>query len=370
MNRLWVRLSLVIIVIITVIIILPGAFVSSGSRSAQILEAFPEFADQFDSARVSNLEEEIGRNIRRTFTMVLSVGGSVGVVVGILFSRTLTRPLDKLRDAAQAIQKREYQTRVPEEGTQELVAVAQSFNSMAAELEKAEELRRNLLSDVAHELRHPLHIINGNIEAMADGIFPMDADGLARIQNQSTLLTKLIDDLHELAQAEAHQIVLDQRPVHIGALVDQIVNSFQPEADSKQIKLNVELLGKLPELNIDPERIRQVIFNLLSNAVRYTPENGQIKVSAEQVESQVEIRVKDNGVGIDPADLPHVFDRFYRTDKARNREKSGSGLGLAIVKALVEAHGGTVSVQSTGVGQGTLFIVSLKAADGRSIGIS
>ena len=358
-NQLWVRLSLAFVGIIVVTVVLPPIIFSG--RTNPVFEAFPELAERFYSGEFTELERQIERTIRRAFSMVVSIGGTIGVIVGILFSRTVTRPLDQLKDAAQAIQQKEFKTRVPEEGTQELVAVAQSFNSMAAQLEKAEELRRNLLSDVAHELRHPLHIINGNIEAMIDGVFPLDKEGLERIKNQAGLLTRLIDDLHELAQAEAQQIILDKRPIHVGQLVEQAAISFRPEAETKQIKLEVELLGKLPELNVDPERMKQVIFNLLSNAVRYTPENGKIKVSAEQLDDQVQIQIRDNGAGIDPADLPHVFDRFYRSDKARNREKSGTGLGLAIVKALIEAHDGTISVSSTGNGQGSLFTLYLPA---------
>jgi signal transduction histidine kinase len=358
MNRLWVRLSLVFLAVLVVMVFLPFLFFAAGG-GAENFSSYPELAALMESEQFSVIQEEQRQRIMRGITIIMMIGAVLGTTIGVLFSRTLTRPLDNLKDAAQAIEKKSYHTRVAEVGTQELIALAHAFNSMSAQLAEAETLRQNLLADVAHELRHPIHVLRGNIEAMQDGIFPLNDDSLDRLLNQTTLLATLVNDLHELAQAEAQQLKLVQRPSSIARLLDQIVTSFRPTAVAQNLYLELELLGKLPELEVDPDRVRQIILNLLTNAVDHTPEGGSILVSAEQIDDFVKIKVKDTGMGIAPTDLPAVFDRFYRGDKSRRRDKGGTGLGLAIVKALVEAHGGMIHVTSAGAEKGTEFSISL-----------
>ena len=358
MNRLWVRLALVYFLIILLMISIPPILSLLSDSSGSIPDII-DLAEQGENEQIIAILEEGQRGLVRVIVLALTVGGLIGTLVSIRFSRTLTQPLDRLRDAAERIEEKDFSVRVPVEGTDEFQAVTQSFNSMAGQLEKAEELRRNLLSDVAHELRNPLHVIKGNIEAMIDGVFPRTDDELERLLQQTQVITTLVDDLRELAHAEADQLQLDLQPIEIAKLLDETVQSYQPAAAEKNIALELALLGKLPTLQIDAARMQQVIINLLSNAIRYTPEDGKISVSAEQTADHVEIRVRDNGAGIEPESLPYIFDRFYRTDKARARNKGGTGLGLAIVKALTEAHGGTVQVESEGLGQGTEFQICL-----------
>ncbi|MEM7798740.1 MAG: HAMP domain-containing sensor histidine kinase [Chloroflexota bacterium] len=360
MNRLWVRFSLLYFLVILLVVSFPVTFAIL-TDDTNVLDEISNFARLGDTESIIQLVEEQQRSFVRAILVVLSIGGMIGVVVGILVSRSIASPLENLRNATGRIKVRDYSVRVPVEGSDEIMAVSQSFNEMTAQLENAETLRQNLLSDVAHELRNPLHVIKGNVEAMIDGVFPMSAEELGRILGHTQLLTTLVDDLRELAQAEANQLDLNLQKIEMARLVDDTVRGFKPTAAEKDIRLDLELLGKLPTLELDAPRIRQVLLNLLSNAVRYTPEGGYIRVSAEQIGEKVEILIKDSGVGIEPENLPMIFDRFYRTDKARTREKGGTGLGLAIVKALTEAHGGQVSVDSPGLNQGSEFRIVLPA---------
>jgi signal transduction histidine kinase len=273
----------------------------------------------------------------------------------------MTAPLRQLETAANTLKTRDFTPRVPVRGSQELVAVATAFNEMAEQLQQAETLRRNLLADVAHELRHPLHILQGNLQAILDDVYPLSKEEIARLVDQTHHLTTLVKDLHELAQAEAHQLPLDKQPTDIADLVKETAADFKPFAAAKQIQLKVELLGALPPVvnSLDPARIRQVVHNLLDNALRHTPENGTITVQLEQVAAALQVAVQDNGDGIAPEQISHVFDRFYRTDSGRSRNHGGAGLGLAIAKAIVEAHDGEIGVQSEGIQMGSTFVFRL-----------
>ncbi|MEM9775576.1 MAG: HAMP domain-containing sensor histidine kinase [Chloroflexota bacterium] len=358
MNRLWVRLTLVYFLITLLMVSIPPSIAVLSDNSGGISEIIT-LVEQGENDQVIAILEENQRGLLRVVFLALVSGGIIGMLVSIRFSRTLVQPLDSLRDAAEKIEEKDFSIRVPVEGTDEFQAVTHSFNSMASQLEKAEELRQNLLSDVAHELRNPMHVIKGNIEAMIDGVFPRSNEELELLLKQTQVITTLVDDLRELAHAEADQLKLNLQSIEISKLLDETVRSYKPAAAEKNITLELALLGKLPVLELDGARIRQVIINLLSNALRYTPEGGKVIISAEHIDEFIEIRVRDNGAGIEPDALPSIFDRFYRTDKARTREKGGTGLGLAIVKALTEAHGGTVQVSSDGVGKGTEFQVRL-----------
>lgn len=361
MRRLWVRFSALFFLILLVVILMPITFALLND-SPNILDEIVILVAEGEVEAISQRVEEQQREFARGLILILITGGILGVLVGIYVSRTITAPLDDLRNATERIMGRDYSVRVPEKGSEEIQAVSQSFNEMVSQLEDSENLRRKLLSDVAHELRNPLHVIRGNIEAMIDGVFPMNEEELGHILGQTQVLTTLVEDLREVAQAEANQLDLNRQPTEIAKLIDETVRSYQSAAAEKEIHLELELLGKLPTLNIDAGRIRQVLLNLLSNGVRYTPKGGTMRVAVEQVDQIVEIRVKDTGAGIEPENLPYIFDRFYRTDKARTREKGGTGLGLAIVKALTEAHGGTATVYSAGPNLGTQFTLTLPIA--------
>jgi signal transduction histidine kinase len=353
MNRLWVRLSLAFaaVFIVAVLAIALAIRLTNAIVTDPIIPPPPEVKAYFEQLR----SEQSWPN----FPAVMAVIGVVAVSAGIWMSRRVTAPLAELEGAAQAVGRQDFSHRVSLHGSQEMVAVATAFNEMAAQLEQAETLRRNLLADVAHELRHPVHVLQGSLQAILDDVYPLNKEEIARLSDQTHHLAVLVNDLHILAQAEAHQLPLLKQITDIGALVKETVATFEPLVAAKSITLRVELLGTMPELAADRARLRQAIHNLLDNALRHSPEEGAITVSVEQAQDAVKVRVHDTGEGITPDQLPHVFDRFYRTDQARSRDKGGAGLGLAIVKANVEAHGGTATVTSPGVGQGSTFTITL-----------
>jgi two-component system OmpR family sensor kinase/two-component system sensor histidine kinase BaeS len=298
--------------------------------------------------------------LSRSLLVVAAVTGLFGILFGVLASRNLTAPLSRLAEAAQAIGARDLSRRVEIGGSDEVREVAQAFNEMAAALEGAETLRRNLLADVAHELRTPLSVLQGNLRAILDDVYALDKAEVARLYDETRLLSRLVNDLHELAQAEAGHLALNRQPTQFAELVQSTATAFGAAADAKGVALNWHIPTDLPPVLADPARLTQVLHNLLDNALRHTPAGGNIALRAGCDDGEVWLDVQDSGEGIAPQDLPRVFDRFYRADPARSRATGGSGLGLAIVRAIVEAHGGQVSVASQGVpGQGSTFTLRL-----------
>lgn len=363
MNRLWVRFTLMVTGILMLAGLAPVLFslavefnVISGPSSMNQLDdiraALPaEMQAQFD-ARMQDFAQNY-------FSRSLLAAVIVSAVIGALLSRTLAAPLQALEAGARAIATQDLSHRVPVKGSQEIQSVARAFNQMAVQLDQAELLRRNLLADVAHELRNPLHVLQGNLQAILDDVYPLSKGEIARLLDQTRLLTTLVDDLHDLAQAEAHQMPLNKQMTDMADLVKETAVSFKPVAAAKGVTLQVELLGPTPYLTVDANRMRQAVSNLLNNALRHTPEKGQIMVTVVEKADGLHILVRDSGSGIEAAHLPFVFDRFYRTDSARSRDQGGTGLGLAIVKGIVEAHEGTVTAVSPGAGLGSTFEISL-----------
>ncbi|HLF26679.1 MAG TPA: ATP-binding protein [Anaerolineae bacterium] len=295
---------------------------------------------------------------RRNLVVAALVAGGVAIVFGVAFSRGLAQPLNRLAAAAHAIAANDLSQRVEPGGAAEVVEVGHAFNEMAASLEKAERLRRNLVADVAHELRTPLSVLQGNLSGLLDGVFPLEMAEVARLYDETRLLNRLVEDLRELAQAEAGQLRLDLRPIDVSAIVRSTVEAFSAAASEQQVTLTGETASELPPVVADAERVAQVLRNLLSNALRHTPAGGKIEVSASHRAGWVEVSVSDTGEGIAAGDLPHVFDRFWRGDKSRGRETGGSGLGLAIARRLIEAQRGQIGVESQ-VGQGSRFWLRL-----------
>lgn len=352
MNKLWIRLSLAFagVVIAVSIVASIAARLSIEASIGSAAEMPPEARAYFQQVRSENPYGPVA---------MIGIVGTVAIVAGIWMSRTLTKPMQELGEAAQAIGHQDLSRRVSVKGTAEIQYLADRFNEMAQQLEDAEKLRSNLLADVAHELRNPLHVLRGNLQAILDDVYPLTKEEVARLVDQTRYLTALVDDLHELAQAEAHQLPLYKKETDMADLVKETTVAFKPIAAGKEIDLQVELLGSIPHLDVDPDRMRQVLTNLLANAFRHTPNGGCILVSVEEVDEMLSIRVHDNGAGISEADLPRVFDRFYRSDPARSRDTGGSGLGLAIVEAIVIEHNGHITAESPGLGQGSTFTILL-----------
>lgn len=276
--------------------------------------------------------------------------------------RRIANPLAEVMAAADAVAAGDLTARVGEANNDDqFTRLARSFNRMTAELEREDELRRNLTADVAHELRTPLHIIQGNLEGVLDGVYDADAAHIEATLDETRMLSRLVDDLHLLSQAEAGQLSLRWEMVDVPELLADVETSFSGQAAAREIALTVDSAGDPAALRVegDADRLDQVLSNLVANALRHTPPGGQVSIEAARADGQVRIRVADNGEGIAAADLPHVFDRFWRGDKARGPE-GGAGLGLAIARQLVEAHGGAITAASGGTpGQGARFTITL-----------
>jgi signal transduction histidine kinase len=283
------------------------------------------------------------------FPIVLVVLIAIAVGGGV---RRMTRPLNNLIDAARRIESGDYSAQVPEWGSQDIRSVARAFNSMSARLKAMDEQRRSFLADVTHELRTPLSVIRGQAEAISDGVYPADAAHLAPILDATATLDRLVEDLRTLVLTDAGNLILHKEPTDIGALVHDTVESFGPQAQSAGVSLMVEVDDKIPAVEVDPARIRQVIGNLLSNAIRHTPSSGSVKVSVAASGNEATITVSDTGEGIPPELQPHIFERFVKGPNS-----TGSGLGLAIARDIVTAHSGRIDVSSSA--SGTRLTVAL-----------
>jgi len=341
----------------------------------------------------SALEQEYLTAVNQAIALAGLVAVLAAVGLSLFFSRRLSAPLGAMTKAAQAMAQGDLRQQVPVRSQDEVGQLATAFNQMAGALAQAESLRRNLVADVAHELRTPLAVLQGHIEGLQDGVLAPTPPTLDRLHEETLLLTRLVDDLCELSLAEAGELKLERLPADLGELLRRSVAAMQPQAAEKGVTLTLDVAPALPPAHVDADRLGQVMRNLLANALRYTPAGGLITVKAgEMKEARVTgvagvtggtggtggtgvtggtrvtgvtgvigegatallVAVTDSGPGIAPDDLPHVFDRFYRADKSRSRASGGAGLGLAIVKQLVEAHGGRVWAESE-VGRGATF---------------
>jgi signal transduction histidine kinase len=288
----------------------------------------------------------------------LAFGSFVVTVLGLaLAGRGLwrvTRPLDELVEAADRVAGGDYSAHVAERGPREVRALARAFNAMAARLQSNEATRRNLLADVTHELRTPLTVIQGNLEGLLDGVYPRDDARLAALLEETRVLSRLVDDLRMLALAESGALQLQKEPTDLAVLLGEAAAAFRAQADAAGVALAVDAPADLPFLNLDPARVREVLSNLIANALRYTPRGGAVRLHcAPGPGAVVAVSVSDTGQGIPPEDLPHIFDRFYKSS-----DSGGMGLGLAIAKGLVTAHGGEISARSA-PGRGTTIRFTL-----------
>jgi signal transduction histidine kinase len=268
------------------------------------------------------------------------------VVLIVVFAargmRRVTGPMNDLIDAARRIESGDYSARVPESGSRDIRSVARAFNSMSERLKAIDEQRRNFMADVTHELRTPLSVIRGQAEAIADGVYPGDAAHLAPILDATETLDRLVEDLRTLVLTDAGNLVLKKEPTDLGTLVQETVDSFGSQAETAGVSLIANIGDDLPTVDVDPARIRSVIGNLLSNAIRHTPPGGSVRITVNTTSTEIHISVRDSGEGIPPDLLPHVFERFVK-----GANSTGSGLGLAIAHDIIAAHGGGLEIDST-----------------------
>ena len=291
-----------------------------------------------------------------------AVAAAVGVVLMWLLSRRILSPVRTLSVAAGRVGQGDLSQRVQVAGRDEIGELGRTFNSMAGRLQQAERQRRNLMSDVAHELRTPLSNIQGYVEAIRDGLIEPTSETLESVHKQVLHLADLVEDLRVLALAEAGDLRLRIEAHAVGDVLREAVEPFRPRAQARNIELSTSVKPGLPYAAMDRTRISQVVSNLLENAIRHTPQGGSVTLTAGRGgPGMVRITVADTGEGIPPEDLPSLFDRFYRADPSRARATGGVGLGLTIARQLVEAHGGTISVRSE-PGEGATFAFELPYA--------
>lgn len=303
-------------------------------------------------------EQNFLGSVNRTFVVAAVLAVVLAGMLSVALAQRILGPVRHLTAAARRMGQGDWEQRVPIEGEDEIAALGRAFNAMADSLAHQEELRRNMVSDVAHELRTPLANIRGYLEAMQDGVVTLDATAIGSLLEEALLLQRLINDLQELSLAETGQLHLDIGQVSAESLIPSLLASFQVAAQAKNISLTAHSVPDLPLIAADPERLKQILSNLLRNAILYTPIGGRVHLSAARQGDAVALTVSDDGPGIPPEHLPHIFERFYRADHSRARATGGSGLGLAIARALCEMQGGRIQVASQ-IGQGTTFVVSL-----------
>ncbi len=299
-------------------------------------------------------EAEFLRQVNRSLLGAGAAAAVIALILGGLLARQLTAPL---RDLTQAVHRLTAgdAPQVEVRSRDEIGELGRAFNRMARSLAHQETLRRNLMADIAHELRTPLTVMRSDLEALLDGVYEPTPEALASLQEEALLLSRLVDDLRALAQAEAGQLQLERRPTDLGELLRRTAAGFALQAQNQGQTLILDLDPDLPTVDIDPHRVQQVVANLLSNALRHAPESGQVRLTARAFPDAVQVSVADDGPGIPAEDLPHVFDRFWR---GGGRRSDGSGLGLAIARELVRAHGGRIWVESE-PGRGTTFTFTL-----------
>jgi len=271
--------------------------------------------------------------------VVLALGGRA--------ARRAATPVGDLIEASGRVEAGDFSTRVSEDGPREVRALARAFNAMSARLQEVEEQRQSTLADVSHELRTPLTVIQGNVEALIDGVYPADREHLEPILEETRVMERLIEDLRTLTLVEAGSLVLHREPTELSSLLSEVAAGYRSQAERAGIQISVAVADHVPVLEVDPARVREVVANLLTNALRHTPSGGSVHLAASAADSEVVVTVRDTGSGMGAQELARIFDRFYRSPGS-----PGSGLGLPIARDLVAAHGGTMTATSE-LGHGT-----------------
>jgi len=305
-------------------------------------------------------ERQLMDRLVRAGLIAAAISGALALALAVWFSYRLLKPVEALTRAAVRMAAGDLSQRVNDRGTDELATLGRAFNHMAASLQRAEQNRRSMTADIAHELRTPIAVQRAHLEALQDGVYPLTAENLQPVLDQTDSLTRLVEDLRTLALADAGELRLERAPASLADLVQRVVERFRPEAENRQIRLEQNNLAEGGDLilSIDAGRVEQILNNLISNALRYAPEAGEVRVALLRKDGWAEVRVADNGPGIPPEALPRLFERFFRADSSRSRAAGGTGLGLAISRQLALAHGGDLTAANQPQG-GAVFTLRL-----------
>jgi signal transduction histidine kinase len=305
-----------------------------------------------------NFESLLIERVNRASLLSALISGGIAIILALVMSAVVIRPIRKLTRAAGSLAAGDLSERVSVKGGDELADLANAFNQMAESLQDAEKRRRAMTADIAHELRNPLAVQRAHLEALQDGLYPLNEENLEQIMAQNLQLTHMVEDLRTLALADAGELPLNKRRTDLTALCMGTLSRFEPQTRAKGLHLAGDCPERTIEANVDPERIRQILDNLMQNAIRHTPPNGAIQISLQSENHDLIIQVRDSGPGIPEAALPHLFERFYRVDKGRDRTSGGTGLGLAIARQLAEAHDGSLTAANNPEG-GAVFTLHL-----------
>ena len=328
---------------------------SRGVTVGSVLVTSREVHEETPEPSVSLLTTALNRSLLWTGL----AAGAAGILLISLLSRRMLAPVRELSSAARLLGRGDTSQRVSAKGRDEVAELGRAFNSMASDLERAEEQRKILMADIAHELRTPLSNVQGYLEAIKDGLLQPDSRTVDTVHGQVMHLSRLVEDLRLLALAEAGDLPLHRQPGSLVDVLQRSMDAVKPRADAKGVELSLEAHGELPHVEMDSMRIAQVVGNLLENAINYTPDGGAVTVTASLSGARTaRVSVSDTGTGIPADDLDNIFERFYRVDPSRTRATGAAGLGLTIAKGLVEAHGGAIYAEST-LGQGSRFTFDL-----------
>jgi signal transduction histidine kinase len=306
----------------------------------------------------TNFESQLLAKVRNATLLAALISGVVALILALVLANQVAKPVKALTQSAKRIAQGDLSQQIDVKGPPEVVTLGQTLNSMSESLQRSEKNRRALTADIAHELRTPLAVQRANLEALEDGVYPLNQETLKPLREQNELLIRLVEDLRTLSLADAGELELHKRPVDLLELTHLAEKSFEPALAKNAITLQVRSSGELPRINADPDRIQQILHNLLQNALRYTPAGQVIKINLQPEGRGVRLDVRDHGAGIPPEALDLIFERFYRADSSREHTSGSTGLGLAIARKLAEAHGGTLTASNHPQG-GAVFALRL-----------
>jgi histidine kinase len=362
-------ISHLLIIVIGVVVLLGTASFLAGTvlSDAPPLTVEGEAAGAIVRVPPESQRQRFQNVVEQALAVAAFAGLAAAVVVSLFVSRRIVEPLQELSVISQRLAQGYYNERTSIRSDDELAVLSQSINRLAETLEQTEQRRLRLLADVAHELRTPLTTIEGYMEGLIDGVIAPEPQTFAMIQHEAVRLKRLIEELTILSHAEAGQLPITPRTVELPPLIEHVVAQFQLQFAAQEVALDVRLAPDLAPVLADPDRLQQILINLLSNALRYTPAGGQVTLRVEPHDYFVQISVQDTGIGIPPEHLNHIFERFYRVDKSRARESGGTGIGLTIARHLIYAQGGEIWAESDGPGRGATFHVTLPVDE--SVGV-
>ncbi len=313
---------------------------------------------------LQTIEQQFIQSINTSILFGTLISVIIAVILGIIFSNRITKPLQRLTDGIRYLTQGNTSYRVVVETKDEFHQLADAFNEMSMKLKQNEEVRKNLVADVAHELRTPLSVLRGRLESIQEGAILPTQEVIVQLSDEVYRLSRLVNDLQQLSLAEAGKLPLNKENTNINQLTERVIDNFTWLAEEKQIDMSFHHNEDAVMAFIDADRITQAIINIIGNALRHTPEKGKVSIhlKSDKKGNNILIEIIDNGPGIAIEYVPFIFERFYRTDSSRSRDQGGTGLGLSIAKSFVEAHGGTISVESN-LGAGTKFIIMLQRAE-------